>query len=56
MRLTPILVFLWLPLLWSSSTLAAPAASLPSLDPACIRFDDPNAVVNHEIVYADFTA
>ena len=30
--------------------------SLPSLDPACIRFDDPNAVVNGEIVYAGFTA
>jgi len=27
-----------------------------SLDPACIRFDDPNAVVNGEIVYAAFTA
>src|SRR5687768_9335446 len=30
--------------------------SLPSLDPACVRFDDPNAVVNGEIVYAEFTA
>ena len=30
--------------------------SLPSLDPACVRFDDPNAVVNGEIVYAGFTA
>ena len=32
------------------------APSLPSLDPACVRFDDPNAVVNGEIVYAGFTA
>jgi hypothetical protein len=32
------------------------ALSLPSLDPACVRFDDPNAVVNGEIVYAGFTA
>ncbi len=32
------------------------ASSLASLDPACIRFDDPNAVVNGEIVYAGFTA
>ena len=32
------------------------APSPPSLDPACIRFDDPNAVVNGEIVYAGFTA
>jgi hypothetical protein len=28
----------------------------PGLDPSCIRFDDPNAVVNGEIVYAGFTA
>jgi hypothetical protein len=27
-----------------------------SLDPACVRFDDPNAVRNGEIVYAGFTA
>jgi hypothetical protein len=32
------------------------APSLPSLDPSCIRFDDPNAVANGEIVYAGFTA
>ena len=32
------------------------ASSPASLDPACIRFDDPNAVVNGEIVYAGFTA
>ncbi len=32
------------------------APSSRSLDPACIRFDDPNAVVNGEIVYAGFTA
>jgi hypothetical protein len=31
------------------------APSSQSLDPACIRFDDPNAVVNGEIVYAGFT-
>lgn len=56
MRLTPIVIFLGLPLLWIHSTLASPATTLPSLDPACIRFDDPNAVMDHEIVYADFTA
>jgi hypothetical protein len=38
----------------AAATLTAP--SLPSLDPSCIRFDDPNAVVNGEIVYAGFTA
>jgi hypothetical protein len=41
------------------STAARATQSTPSsrsLDPACIRFDDPNAVVNGEIVYADFTA
>jgi hypothetical protein len=32
------------------------ASSAASLDPACIRFDEPNAVVNGEIVYAGFTA
>ena len=32
------------------------APSPGPLDPACIRFDDPNAVVNGEIVYAGFTA
>jgi hypothetical protein len=32
------------------------APSSRSLDPACIRFIDPNAVVNGEIVYVGFTA
>src|SRR5215212_3285378 len=36
------------------ATQAAPPSR--SLDPACIRFIDPNAVVNGEIVYAGFTA
>src|ERR671910_3273306 len=44
-------------LLGSASATATQTAPLPSsLDPACIRFDDPNAVVNGEIVYAGFTA
>jgi hypothetical protein len=38
----------------AGATQTAPATR--SLDPACIRFDDPNAVVNGEIVYAGFTA
>jgi hypothetical protein len=38
------------------ATATQPASSLASLDPACIRFNDPNAVVNGEIVYAGFTA
>jgi hypothetical protein len=42
--------------LGSAGAAAMQTAPLPSLDPACIRFDDPNAVVNGEIVYADFTA
>jgi hypothetical protein len=46
-----------LPLLGSAGATATQTAqSPPSLDPACIRFNDPNAVVNGEIVYADFTA
>ena len=40
----------------AGATATQTAPSLPSLDPACIRFDDPNAVVNGEIVYAGFTA
>ena len=34
----------------------ADRAGIAVLDPSCIRFDDPNAVVNGEIVYAGFTA
>jgi hypothetical protein len=40
-----------------ASATATQTPPLPaSLDPACIRFNDPNAVVNGEIVYAGFTA
>ena len=39
---------------WRRATQTAPLSR--SLDPACIRFDDPNAVVNGEIVHAEFTA
>ena len=52
-----IVLFMLLPLLGSTgatATLTQPGSR--SLDPACIRFDDPNAVVNGEIVYAGFTA
>jgi hypothetical protein len=42
--------------LGAAGAAAMQTTPLPSLDPACIRFDDPNAVVNGEIVYADFTA
>jgi hypothetical protein len=46
-----------LQLLGSAGATATQSASSPGpLDPACIRFDDPNAVVNGEIVYAGFTA
>ena len=48
-----------LPLQLLGSTGARATQTAPpfrSLDPACIRFDDPNAVVNGEIVYAAFTA
>jgi hypothetical protein len=46
-----------LPLLGSTGARAIQSApSSQSLDPACIRFDDPNAVVNGEVVYAGFTA
>jgi hypothetical protein len=45
------------PLLGSTGARATQTAPVArSLDPACIRFDDPNAVVNGEIVYAEFTA
>jgi hypothetical protein len=44
------------PLASGDATVMQTAQSLPSLDPACVRFDDPNAVVNAEIVYAGFTA
>jgi hypothetical protein len=30
--------------------------AVPSLDPDCVRFDDPTAVVNGEIVFAGYTA
>jgi hypothetical protein len=50
-----VLCLLWL--LGSAGATAMQTAPSPaSLDPACIRFDDPNAVVNGEIVYAGFTA
>ena len=39
----------------AASQVTTPSPS-PNLDPACIRFDDPNAVLNGEIVYAGFTA
>ena len=53
----PIVLCLLLQLLGSAGATATQTASSPaSLDPACIRFDDPNAVVNGEIVYAGFTA
>jgi hypothetical protein len=54
-----ILLCMLLPLQLLGSTGARATQSTPSsrfLDPACIRFNDPNAVVNGEIVYAEFTA
>jgi hypothetical protein len=52
-----IVVCMLVPLLGSTGARATQTAPLArSLDPACIRFDDPNAVVNGEIVYAEFTA
>ena len=53
-----IIVFcMLLPLLASAGATATQTQPWSrSLDPACIRFDDPNAVVNGEIVYAGFTA
>src|SRR5215207_5282335 len=46
-----------LQVLGSTGARATQSAPSPwSLDPACIRFIDPNAVVNGEIVYAGFTA
>ena len=51
------MIVLCVPLIWLTGNSAGQALSAtPSLDPACIRFDDPNAVVNGEIVYVDFTA
>jgi hypothetical protein len=56
-RILPIMLGMLLQLLGSIGATATQSASpLASLDPACIRFDDPNAVVNGEIVYAGFTA
>src|SRR5215204_1806696 len=56
-RILLIVLCLLLPLLGSAGARATQTAPLSrSLDPACIRFDDPNAVVNGEIVYAGFTA
>ncbi len=50
-------VVLWLLLAGlAGATAMQTATSLPSLDPSCIRFDDPNAVANGEIIYAAFTA
>ena len=52
-----IILCMLVPLLGSTGARATQTAPLSrSLDPACIRFDDPNAVVNGEIVYAEFTA
>jgi len=56
-QILPIVLGMLLQLLGSvGATATQTASSLASLDPACIRFDDPNAVVNGEIVYAGFTA
>jgi len=56
-RILPVVLGMLLQLLGSvGATAMQTASSLASLDPACIRFDDPNAVVNGEIVYAGFTA
>jgi hypothetical protein len=56
-QILPIVLGMLLQLLGSVGTTATQTApSATSLDPACIRFDDPNAVVNGEIVYAGFTA
>jgi hypothetical protein len=56
-RILLVVLGMLLPLLGSvGATATQTASSLASLDPACIRFDDPNAVVNGEIVYAEFTA
>ena len=52
-----IVVCMLVPLLGSTGAKATQTAPVArSLDPACIRFDDPNAVVNGEIVYAEFSA
>ena len=56
-QILPIVLSMLLQLLGSvGATATQTASSLVSLDPACIRFDDPNAVVNGEIVYTGFTA
>jgi hypothetical protein len=56
-QILPIMLGILLQLLGSVGATATQTASPPaSLDPACIRFDDPNAVVNGEIAYAGFTA
>src|SRR5918998_326923 len=50
-------LLLQVPLLGSTGVRATQTAPPSrSLDPACVRFDDPNAVVNGEIIYAGFTA
>src|SRR5215217_3560742 len=52
-----LLLPLHLQLLGSATATSTQSAPSPgSLDPACVRFNDPNAVVNGEIVYAGFTA
>jgi hypothetical protein len=51
-----ILLCTFVPLLGSAGARATQTApSPPTLDPACVRFNDPNAVINGEIVYAGFT-
>ncbi len=51
------LLLLLVQLLGSAGVMAAQTGPSPvSLDPACIRFDDPDAVINGEIAYAGFTA
>jgi hypothetical protein len=50
-------IVLGLLLLGLTGALATPTApAAPSVDPACIRFLDPPAVVHGEVVYTDFTA
>lgn len=51
-----LLLLVLVQLLGSASVMATQTGPSPvSLDPACIRFDDPDAVVNGEIAYAGFT-
>ena len=54
-RSLPIMLTLLLCVFAGVAAAQSPLVS-PGLDPSCIRFDDPNAVVNGEIVYAGFTA